>query len=95
VTYTAINLLRTKLQASGSTGHPQTYDGFYDVLQKTMAKEGWRGMYRGLTVTLAKVVPAVSISYVVRLALPPLSILADLLLNLRASAHLLLLPYPL
>lgn len=62
----AINVLRTKLQASGSTGHPQTYTGFYDVLQKTISKEGWRGMYKGLTVTLAKVVPAVSISYVVR-----------------------------
>ncbi|KAL7414439.1 mitochondrial carrier domain-containing protein [Mrakia frigida] len=60
-----INVLRTKLQASGSTGHPQTYTGFYDVLQKTVSKEGWRGMYKGLTVTLAKVVPAVSISYVV------------------------------
>jgi hypothetical protein len=36
------------------------------VLQKTVSKEGWRGMYKGLTVTLAKVVPAVSISYVVR-----------------------------
>ena len=66
---TAINVLRTKLQASGSTGHPQTYTGFYDVLQKTISKEGWRGMYKGLTVTLAKVVPAVSISYVVRLLL--------------------------
>jgi solute carrier family 25 (mitochondrial phosphate transporter), member 23/24/25/41 len=60
-----INVLRTKLQASGSTGHPQTYTGFADVTRKTISREGWRGLYKGLTVTLAKVVPAVSISYVV------------------------------
>ncbi|CED82382.1 Predicted mitochondrial carrier protein [Phaffia rhodozyma] len=60
-----MNLLRTKLQASGSTGHPQVYNGFLDVAQQTINREGWRGLYRGLTVNLAKVVPAVSISYVV------------------------------
>ncbi|KAF8759839.1 mitochondrial carrier family [Rhizoctonia solani] len=63
-----LNLVRTRLQASGSSGHPQVYDGILDVAQKTMKKEGWRGFYKGLLPTLAKVgpvVPAVSISYVV------------------------------
>ncbi|KAF8607712.1 mitochondrial carrier [Ceratobasidium sp. AG-I] len=60
-----LNLVRTRLQASGSSGHPQVYDGMWDVARKTMAKEGWRGFYKGLLPTLAKVVPAVSISYVV------------------------------
>ncbi|KAH7343961.1 mitochondrial carrier [Rhizoctonia solani] len=60
-----LNLVRTRLQASGSSGHPQSYDGILDVAQKTMKKEGWRGFYKGLLPTLAKVVPAVSISYVV------------------------------
>jgi solute carrier family 25 phosphate transporter 23/24/25/41 len=32
---------------------------------KTYERDGWRGFYRGLFPTLAKVVPAVSISYVV------------------------------
>ncbi|KAK0206675.1 mitochondrial carrier [Desarmillaria ectypa] len=60
-----MNLVRTKLQASGSSGHPERYTGVFDVASKTWAREGWRGFYRGLFPTLAKVVPAVSISYVV------------------------------
>ncbi|KAG8777629.1 hypothetical protein FRC16_004087 [Serendipita sp. 398] len=60
-----LNLVRTRLQASGSSGHPQVYTGMWDVVQKTHANEGIRGFYRGLLPTLAKVVPAVSISYVV------------------------------
>ncbi|KAJ3882887.1 mitochondrial carrier [Lentinula edodes] len=60
-----MNLVRTRMQASGSPGHPQTYSGPLDVATKTWEREGWRGFYRGLLPTLAKVVPAVSISYVV------------------------------
>ncbi|KAJ6539946.1 mitochondrial carrier [Mycena sp. CBHHK59/15] len=60
-----LNLIRTRLQASGSTGHPQKYTGVWDVANKTWERDGWRGFYRGLFPTLAKVVPAVSISYVV------------------------------
>uniref|UniRef100_A0A8H8CJZ1 EF-hand domain-containing protein n=1 Tax=Psilocybe cubensis TaxID=181762 RepID=A0A8H8CJZ1_PSICU len=60
-----LNFVRTRLQASGSTGHPQTYTGVMDVATKTWERDGWRGFYRGLFPTLAKVVPAVSISYVV------------------------------
>ncbi|CCM03175.1 uncharacterized protein FIBRA_05297 [Fibroporia radiculosa] len=60
-----LNLVRTRLQASGSSGHPQRYSGIMDVVRKTYARDGWRGFYRGLLPTLAKVVPAVSISYVV------------------------------
>ncbi|KAI0940015.1 hypothetical protein AcV5_001236 [Taiwanofungus camphoratus] len=60
-----LNLVRTRLQASGSSGHPERYAGILDVAQKTYARDGWRGFYRGLFPTLAKVVPAVSISYVV------------------------------
>lgn len=83
----AINVVRTRLQAAGSTGHPQEYSGFLDVVKQTYTREGWRGFYKGLTVNLAKVIPAVSISYVVRRprnALPPFLflrlVLADLLL---------------
>lgn len=60
-----LNLVRTRLQASGSSGHPQIYTGILDVATKTWEREGWKGFYRGLFPTLAKVVPAVSISYVV------------------------------
>ncbi|KAF7292381.1 Mitochondrial carrier protein [Mycena chlorophos] len=60
-----LNMVRTRLQASGSSGHPQTYTGPWDVAARTWERDGWRGFYRGLFPTLAKVVPAVSISYVV------------------------------
>ncbi|KIY74158.1 mitochondrial carrier [Cylindrobasidium torrendii FP15055 ss-10] len=60
-----LNLVRTRLQASGSPGHPQRYTGVLDAAQKTYQREGWRGFYRGLFPTLAKVIPSVSISYVV------------------------------
>lgn len=79
-----MNLVRTRLQASGSPGHPQRYTGIRDVILKTYERDGWRGFYRGLlptlakvslrisaggvtllTYTLHKVVPSVSISYLV------------------------------
>lgn len=59
-----LNLIRTRLQAAGTPAHPQVYDGFLDAVKKTYAREGPVGFYRGLVPTLAKVVPAVSISYV-------------------------------
>lgn len=58
-----INLLRTRLQAQGTYAHPYTYTGFVDVLQKTIAREGYPGLFKGLVPNLAKVAPAVSISY--------------------------------
>lgn len=58
-----INLLRTRLQAQGTYAHPYTYDGFFDVLRKTLAREGVPGLYKGLVPNLAKVAPAVLISY--------------------------------
>jgi len=50
-----MNLVRTRMQASGSSGHPQKYSGPMDVVAKTWEREGWRGFYRGLVPTLAKV----------------------------------------
>ncbi|CDR42718.1 CYFA0S10e01486g1_1 [Cyberlindnera fabianii] len=58
-----INLLRTRLQAQGTYAHPHTYDGFRDVLVKTVQKEGYYGLFKGLVPNLAKVAPAVSLSY--------------------------------
>ncbi|KAG8903969.1 hypothetical protein FRB99_002448 [Tulasnella sp. 403] len=60
-----LNLVRTRLQASGSPGHPQQYKNLADVVRQTIERDGYRGFYRGLVPTLAKVIPAVSISYVV------------------------------
>ena len=50
-----LNLVRTRLQASGSPGHPQRYNGMMDVISTTYNRDGWRGFYRGLFPTLAKV----------------------------------------
>lgn len=58
-----VNLLRTRLQAQGTYAHPYRYDGFMDVLQKTLRNEGYPGLFKGLVPNLAKVAPAVSISY--------------------------------
>ncbi|WFD31989.1 hypothetical protein MSPP1_003031 [Malassezia sp. CBS 17886] len=60
-----LNLIRTRLQASGTPAHPVVYTSFMDAAVKTYQREGVLGFYRGLVPTLAKVVPAVSISYVV------------------------------
>lgn len=60
-----VNLLRTRLQAQGTAAHPYRYKGFWDVFHKTIQRDGYRGLYRGLAPNLAKVAPAMSISYVV------------------------------
>lgn len=60
-----INVLRTRLQAQGTIMHPQTYSGVVDCARKTLAREGVRGLYKGITPNLLKVVPAVSITYMV------------------------------
>ncbi|KAF9652192.1 mitochondrial carrier [Thelephora ganbajun] len=60
-----LNLVRTRLQASGSPAHPQLYTGIWDVVSRTYNQRGVRGFYIGLGPTLAKVIPAVSISYMV------------------------------
>lgn len=60
-----INLVRTRLQTQGTAGHPALYKGFIDCYSKTVAREGYRGLYRGLVPNLMKVAPSVAISYVV------------------------------
>ena len=47
-----LNLLRTRLQ---------TYTGIIDVTRQTIKGEGIRGLFKGLTPNLLKVIPAVSI----------------------------------
>ncbi|KZM22890.1 calcium ion binding [Ascochyta rabiei] len=60
-----LNVLRTRLQSQGTVLHPKTYTGIMDVTRQTLQGEGVRGLFRGLTPNLLKVVPAVSITYVV------------------------------
>ncbi|KAF2267081.1 calcium dependent mitochondrial carrier protein-like protein [Lojkania enalia] len=60
-----LNLLRTRLQSQGTVLHPRTYTSILDVTRQTIQGEGFRGLFKGLTPNLLKVVPAVSITYVV------------------------------
>ncbi|KAJ3274088.1 hypothetical protein HDV01_003581 [Terramyces sp. JEL0728] len=60
-----LSLIRTRLQAQGTPSHPTYYNSAFDVVLKTYRREGVVGFYRGLAPTLLKVLPAVSISYVV------------------------------
>lgn len=60
-----LNLLRTRLQSQGTVLHPRTYTGIMDVTRQTIQGEGMRGLFKGLTPNLLKVIPAVSITYVV------------------------------
>jgi len=56
-----LNVLRTRLQCQGTASHPRTYTGIVDVTRQTLKGEGIRGLYKGLTPNLLKVIPAVSI----------------------------------
>ena len=56
-----VNLLRTRLQTQGTASHPRTYTGIVDVTRQTLHGEGVRGLFKGLTPNLLKVMPAVSI----------------------------------
>ncbi|KAF3482222.1 uncharacterized protein GIQ15_04981 [Arthroderma uncinatum] len=60
-----LNVLRTRLQAQGTVLHKATYTGIVDVTVRTVRSEGVYGLFRGLTPNLLKVVPSVSISYIV------------------------------
>jgi solute carrier family 25 phosphate transporter 23/24/25/41 len=60
-----LNVIRTRLQAQGTVLHPATYNGVVDVTRKTIQNEGFRGLFKGITPNLLKVVPSVSMTYVV------------------------------
>lgn len=56
-----LNVLRTRLQTQKTAIHERTYTGIMDVTRQTIKGEGVRGLFKGLTPNLLKVVPAVSI----------------------------------
>ncbi|KAL0089702.1 mitochondrial carrier domain-containing protein [Phycomyces blakesleeanus] len=60
-----LNMIRTRLQAQGTAGHPHRYNSAFDAVKKTFQADGIKGFYKGLGPTLFKVVPSVSISYAV------------------------------
>ena len=59
-----LNLIRTRLQASGMPGSP-TFAGPLDCFQQTVRAGGFGALYRGILPNMLKVLPATSISYAV------------------------------
>jgi solute carrier family 25 folate transporter 32 len=59
VTY-PYQVVRARLQ-----DQEQRYSGLRDTVWRTYRHEGVRGFYKGITANLAKVMPAVSITFVV------------------------------
>lgn len=58
------DLIRKRLQVQGPTRelyihrNIPVYTGIWQTARKTVQREGWRGLYRGLTVALLKAAPA-------------------------------------
>ena len=59
-----LNVIRTRMQTGGMPGFP-AYKTASDCLVDVVRREGLRGLYRGIAPSLAKVLPASSISYAV------------------------------
>lgn len=59
-----LNLVRTRLQASGMPGSP-VYAGALDCFRQTVKAGGVRSLYQGLLPNMLKVLPATSISYTI------------------------------
>ena len=59
-----LNLVRTRLQASGMPGAPR-YNSAVDCFKKIVSVDGYKGLYRGMAPNLLKVLPATSISYTI------------------------------
>ena len=55
-----LNLVRTRMQLGGAGNRSPA-----DVVRSTLRAEGWRGLYRGVGVNAAKVLPSTAISYAV------------------------------
>ena len=59
-----LNVIRTRMQTGGMPGFP-AYESASDCFLDVVRREGGRGLYRGIAPSLAKVLPASSISYAV------------------------------
>uniref|UniRef100_A0AAY4EMB7 Uncharacterized protein n=1 Tax=Denticeps clupeoides TaxID=299321 RepID=A0AAY4EMB7_9TELE len=55
--------VRLQTQAKISCSHDVFYSGTYDCFRKTVSKEGFRGLYKGMGAPLAGVAPMMAISF--------------------------------
>lgn len=62
VTY-PLDVLRRRLQSSGLLGF--NYTGVINAFTRMYREEGWRSFYRGLLPNYLKMVPAISVSFVI------------------------------
>jgi solute carrier family 25 phosphate transporter 23/24/25/41 len=60
-----IQLVRTRLQAQGTPSHPYTYKNGMDVVRRTLVREGFSGLYKGIVPSLMKVLPSAAITRLV------------------------------
>lgn len=61
ITY-PLDVIRRRLQSSGLLGFH--YNGLFDTARKLYSEEGPRSFYRGMMPNYLKVVPAISVSFV-------------------------------
>jgi solute carrier family 25 phosphate transporter 23/24/25/41 len=60
-----LHAIRTRMQAQGTPSHPYVYKGFMDCTVQAVQRDGLMSLWRGLSASLAKVLPASGSSYLV------------------------------
>lgn len=60
-----VHVIVSRLASQGTPGIPREYTGFVDAFKKIVAKEGVRGLYKGILPSLMKSLPSSGISLVV------------------------------
>jgi len=56
---------RVRLQAQGMSEYQTKFNGLFDCFITTFRQTGIRGIYRGLSTNLLRVVPAISLTYII------------------------------
>ncbi|EFA75857.1 EF-hand domain-containing protein [Heterostelium album PN500] len=59
-----IHVIKTRLVTGGTVANPERYSGLIDGLQKTVKKEGFLGLYRGIIPNFMKSIPSHGITFV-------------------------------
>ncbi|CAG9863386.1 unnamed protein product [Phyllotreta striolata] len=57
-----IDVIKSRMQVDGSRG-PRKYKNWRDCLRKTIKREGYKGLYRGLTPTVVRAYPTNGVTF--------------------------------
>jgi solute carrier family 25 thiamine pyrophosphate transporter 19 len=68
-----LDVVKKRFQVQGLNRHPRygagiqerEYKNIWDAIQTILAKEGWRGLYKGTLPSVVKAAPAAAITFVV------------------------------